>query len=60
ISTEEGYCNKIVNWINEVMELQPTNFSETLEEKKLSLIKDWENTWGKGKISIDNVLKNYL
>ncbi|MBE7545762.1 PmeII family type II restriction endonuclease [uncultured Candidatus Kuenenia sp.] len=60
IAKEEGYCKKILNWINEVMELQPTNFSETLEEKKLSLIKDWENTWGKGKISIDNVLKNYL
>jgi len=42
------------------MKLQPTNFSDTLEKKKLSLIKDWENTWGTGKESIDKVLENYL
>jgi hypothetical protein len=33
---------------------------EESEEIKISLIKDWENTWGTGKKSIDRVLKNYL
>ncbi|MBU1626054.1 hypothetical protein KKB18_01675 [bacterium] len=60
IAKEEGYCMKILDWINEVMRLQPTNFSATLEKKKLSLIKDWEKRWGTGKKSIDKVLENYL
>lgn len=60
IAKEEGYCKKILDWINEVMKLQPANFSETLEKKKLSLIKDWEKNWGTGKESIDKVLENYL
>ena len=42
------------------MKLHPTNLSDTLEEKKIYLMKDWENTWGTGKESIDKVLKNYL
>lgn len=60
IAKEEGYCKKILDWINEVMELQPTDFSDTLEKKKLSLVKDWENTWGTGKESIDKILETYL
>ncbi len=60
IAEEEGYCKKILDWIDKVMKLYPTSFSDILEEKKLSLIKDWENTWGTGKKSIDMVLQNYL
>lgn len=60
IAKEEGYCKKILDWINDVMMLQPTNFSDTLEKKKHSLIKDWESKWGTGKESIDKVLENYL
>jgi hypothetical protein len=60
IAQEEGYCKKILDWINEIMKLQPTNFSDILEKKKSSLIKDWENIWGTGKKSIDKILENYL
>jgi len=60
IAKEEGYCKKILDLINDVMKLQPTKFSEILENKKLSLIRDWENTWGVGEKSINRVLENYL
>jgi hypothetical protein len=60
IAKEEGYCKKILDWINEVMRLQPANFSYTLETKKLSLIEAWEDKWGISKESIDKVLENYL
>lgn len=60
IAKEEGYCKKILDWINEVMKLQPVNFSYTLENKKFLLIKEWEDKWGIGKESIEKVLENYL
>jgi len=60
IAKEAGYCKRILDWINDVMKLQPTKFSETLENKKLSLIRDWENNWGSGIESINKVLENYL
>ena len=60
IAKEVGYCKKVLDWIADVMKLEPADFSTTLEAKRMSLIKDWENTWGTGKESIDKVLKNYL
>lgn len=60
IAKEIGYCQKVLDWINEVMTLEPTRFSTILENKRLSLIKEWEDTWGTGKNSINKVLENYL
>jgi len=60
ISEEAGYCQKILDWINEVMVLEPIKFSKILEEKRLLLINEWEKSLGTGKSSIDKVLENYL
>lgn len=60
IAEEAGYCQKILDWINEVMVLEPIKFSKILEEKRLLLINEWEKIFGTGKSSIDKVLGNYL
>src|SRR3972149_9566796 len=60
IASEEGYCQKMLNWIDEIMNLEPTKFSEELEKKKRLLINDWEDKFGTGRSSIEKVLENYL
>lgn len=60
IASEDGYCQKMLNWIDEIMNLEPTKFSEELEKKKRLLINDWENKFGTGRSSIEIVLENYL
>ena len=60
IARETGYCQKILDWVNEVMILEPIKFSKILEEKRLLLIDEWEKTLGTGKLSIEKVLENYL
>lgn len=60
IASEDGYCQKVLNWIDKVMNLEPTKFSDELENKKNLLITEWENKFGTGKESIEKVLQNYL
>lgn len=60
IASEDGYCQKMLNWIDEIMNLEPTKFSEELEKKKRLLINDWEDKFGTGRSSIEKVLENYL
>jgi hypothetical protein len=60
IASEDGYCQKMLNWIDEIMNLEPTKFSEELEKKKRLLISDWEDKFGTGRSSIEKVLENYL
>ncbi len=60
IAEEAGYCQKILDWINEVMALEPIKFSTLLDEKRIVLINESEKTLGTGKSSIDKILENYL
>ena len=60
IADEEGYCLSLLDWIGEIMKLEPANFSSALESKKKSIIKEWEKTYGKGVESIDRILEKYL
>ncbi|MCF7886000.1 MAG: TdeIII family type II restriction endonuclease [Candidatus Marinimicrobia bacterium] len=60
IADENGYCQKVLNWIDITMQSNPTQFSDELEEKKESLIQDWEQNWGKGRESIEIVLDNFI
>ena len=60
IASEEGYCQKVLNWIDEIMNLEPTKFSDELEKKRALLIEDWEQKFGTGRESIETVLKKYL
>lgn len=60
IASEEGYCQKILNLIDDIMRLEPTKFSEELELKRNLLIEEWEKKFGTGKESINVVLNNYL
>lgn len=60
ISNEHGYCLKLLDLIDEIMENEPTKFSQELEKKRILLIKDWEKHFGVGKKSIDTVLSKYL
>ena len=60
IARETGYCQKTLDWINDVMILEPVKFSKILEGKRLLLIDEWEKTLGTGKFSIEKVLGNYL
>ena len=60
IASEDGYCQKMLNWIDEILNLEPTRFSEELEKKKRLLINDWEDKFGTGRLSIEKVLENYL
>lgn len=60
IADENGYCQKVLNWIDDIMRNEPTKFSDELELKKQLLIKDWEDKYGIGRASIEKVLLNYL
>ncbi|PIP54707.1 MAG: hypothetical protein COX07_03820 [Bacteroidetes bacterium CG23_combo_of_CG06-09_8_20_14_all_32_9] len=60
IADENGYCQKVLNWIDIIMKNEPTKFSDELELKKKLLIKDWEKKYGTGRQSIEKVLLNYL
>ncbi len=60
IAGEKGYCDKLLNLIDDIMKEEPTSFSYEIEQKKQSLILDWERIYGKGKDSIDLVLQKYL
>lgn len=60
IADENGYCQKVLNWIDDIMKEEPTKFSEEIDNKRRALIEDWENKFGKGKSSIDLVLQKYL
>ncbi len=60
IAGEAGYCDRLLNLIDEIMKEEPTKFSEEIENKRQMLITDWENKFGIGKNSIDLVLQKYL
>lgn len=60
IASEKGYCQKILDLIDEIMKLEPTKFSEELEIKRNLLIEEWETKFGIGKESINDVLNNYI
>ena len=60
IADEQGYCMKLLDLIDEITKNSHFNFSKELEEKKLLLIKDWENKFGKGEESVKMVLSRYI
>ena len=60
IANEKGYCIKLIDLIDEIARSIHFKFSEELERKRQLLIEEWENNFGKGKESIDLVLKKYL
>ncbi len=60
IANENGYCQKILDLIDDIMKDEPTRFSIEIEKKLRMLITDWERDYGKGKNSIDFVLQKYL
>ncbi|MBZ0198599.1 MAG: TdeIII family type II restriction endonuclease, partial [Ignavibacteriaceae bacterium] len=60
IAGEIGYCDKLLNLIDDIMKEEPTKFSDEIENKRQSLIIDWERSFGIGKNSIDLVLQKYL
>jgi hypothetical protein len=60
IAGETGYCERLLNLIDEIMKEEPTKFSDEIEIKRKALIIDWENKFGIGKNSIDLVLHKYL
>jgi hypothetical protein len=60
IADENGYCKKVPDWIYEIIQLEPTKFSEELEKTRISLIREWEEKFGSGKESIEKVLEKYL
>lgn len=60
IAEETGYYEKILHWIDEIANIEPTKFSQELEKKRNSLIMDWEKQYSTGKKSIDMVLENFI
>ncbi|MCU0391059.1 MAG: TdeIII family type II restriction endonuclease [Thermoflexibacter sp.] len=60
IAGEIGYCDTLLNLIDEIMKEEPTRFSDEIENKRQNLILDWESKFGVGKKSIDFVLQKYL
>lgn len=60
IADEDGYCVKLLDLIDKITKNSQFNFSEELETKKLSLIKEWEHNFGKGKDSVNLVLQKFL
>ena len=60
IANKTGFCVKLIDLIDDITRSSHFKFSEELEAKKLLLIKEWENKFGKGKESVDLVLQNYL
>lgn len=60
ITSEKGYCQKFLKWIDEIMVFEPTKFSDELELKKKLLIKEWEKKFGTGRKSIKKVLEKYI
>ncbi len=60
IAGEKGYCDKLLDLIDEIMKEEPTKFSDEIDNKRKSLIIDWEKKFGIGRDSIDLVLQKYL
>lgn len=60
IANEEGYCVKLLDLIDEISSSFHIRFSDELENKREKLIIEWEELFGKGKESVDYVLKKYL
>lgn len=60
IAGESGYCQQMLDLIDEIMSEEPIKFSDELEKKKLLLFDEWKENFGDGKESIDKVLENYL
>ncbi len=60
IASEEGYCQRVLDLIDEIMKLEPTKFSKELDIKRNLLIEEWEAKFGTGKESINVVLNKYL
>ncbi|MFN7926648.1 MAG: PmeII family type II restriction endonuclease [Blastocatellia bacterium] len=59
VAQEQGYTAKVLGWASAGMP-QNTDFSVLLENKRLSIVKDWETKYGTGLESIKRVLKRYL
>ncbi len=60
IANEKGYCVKLLDLIDNISSSFNFKFSEELENKRKDLILEWEKLFGKGKDSVDFVLKKYL
>ncbi|MBM2815975.1 MAG: hypothetical protein HW421_2737 [Ignavibacteria bacterium] len=60
IADENGYCQKVLGMIDDIMKEEPTKFSNEIENKRQFLFYDWEQKFGTGKKSIDMVLQKYL
>lgn len=59
VAQEKGYTAKVLEWASAGMP-QNTDFSALLENKRLSIVKDWEAKYGTGLESIEKVLNRYL
>lgn len=59
VAQEKGYTAKVLEWASAGMP-QNTDFSSLLEDKRLSIVSDWEAKYGTGLESIEKVLNRYL
>ncbi len=59
VAQEKGYTAKVLDWASAGMP-QNTDFSTLLENKRLTIVSDWEAKYGTGLESIEKVLKRYL
>lgn len=59
VAQEKGYTAKVLEWASAGMP-QNTDFSILLENKRLSIVSDWEAKYGTGLESIAKVLNRYL
>lgn len=59
VAQEKGYTAKVLEWASAGMP-ENTDFSALLENKRLSIVKDWETKYGTGLASIEKVLNRYL
>lgn len=59
VANEKGYTTKVLEWASAGM-TNNTNFSTLLDNKRLSIVSDWESKYGSGLASIEKVLKRYL
>jgi hypothetical protein len=59
VANEKGYTTRVLEWASAGMP-NNTDFSSLLDNKRLSIINDWEAKYGTGVASIEKVLKRYL
>jgi hypothetical protein len=59
VADEKGYTTRVLEWASTGMP-NNTDFSLLLDNKKLSIIGEWETKYGAGPASIEKVLERYL